>query len=96
MEKLNPKTDGASVDLTRDNIKTLKELFPEIVTEGKVDFDALREIMGDEIDERSERYSLKSMNVPNGTALRGTVKALHDGSHRLLRAAHSDHALRRV
>ena len=57
MKKLDPKTDGASKDITAENIEVLKGLFPECVTEGKVDFDVLRELLGDEIDDRPERYN---------------------------------------
>jgi len=57
MEKLDPERDGASPDIVEQNVEELKQLFPEIVTEGKVDFDALREILGDYTDEREERYS---------------------------------------
>ena len=31
--------DGKGMNILEENIKRLKELFPEIVTEGKVDFD---------------------------------------------------------
>lgn len=57
MDKLDPKNDGASKDITAENIDALKRLFPECVTEGKVDFDVLRELLGGEIDDRPERYS---------------------------------------
>jgi adenine-specific DNA-methyltransferase len=57
MKRLDPKTDGASADVTAEHIEALKALFPECVTEGKVDFDILRELLGDEIEERPERYS---------------------------------------
>jgi len=57
MDKLDPKADGASKDITAENIEALKRLFPECVTEGKVDFEVLRELLGDEIDDRPERYS---------------------------------------
>lgn len=57
MDKLDPKTDGASKDITAENIEALKRLFPECVTEGKVDFDVLRELLGGEIDDRPERYN---------------------------------------
>ena len=40
MEKLN----GTSMDLVQENIKKLKEIFPEIFIEGKIDFDLLRQI----------------------------------------------------
>jgi adenine-specific DNA-methyltransferase len=52
MEKLT-KT---SPDLESMNIEQLKELFPSVVTEGKIDFDKLRILLGDEIDESNEKY----------------------------------------
>lgn len=51
------KMDGKSMDLTKENIERMKELFPEIVTEGKVDFEKLKLILGENIDSNSERYS---------------------------------------
>jgi adenine-specific DNA-methyltransferase len=45
------------MDIVADNIRRLKKLFPETVTEGKVDFDALKEVLGNYIDGREERYS---------------------------------------
>ena len=45
------------MDIVADNISKLKELFPEVFTEGKVDFDALKEVLGGYIDGREERYS---------------------------------------
>ena len=46
-----------SLDLIKENVEKLKELFPEVFTEGKVDFEALREVLGDFIEKESERYS---------------------------------------
>ena len=40
MEKLN----GTSMDLVQENVKKLKEIFPEIFIEGRIDFDLLRQI----------------------------------------------------
>ena len=57
MDKLDPKIDGASADITAENIEALKVLFPECVTEGKVDFEVLRELLGSEVEDRPERYS---------------------------------------
>jgi len=57
MEKLDPERDGATPNIVEQNVEELKRLFPEIVTEGKVDFDTLREVLGDHMDEREERYS---------------------------------------
>ena len=40
MEKL----DGTSMNLVQENIKKLKEIFPEIFIEGRIDFDLLRQV----------------------------------------------------
>lgn len=57
MTKVIPAMDSTSADIVADNISKLKELFPEAFTEGKVDFDALKEVLGDYVDGRDERYS---------------------------------------
>ncbi len=54
---LETKLDGGSKDILNENIETLKELFPEIVSEDKIDFDKFKTIFGGEIDDSSERYS---------------------------------------
>lgn len=51
------KMTGESVDLTNENIEKIKELFPEILTDGgKVDFDMLKTILGEVVDTENERY----------------------------------------
>jgi adenine-specific DNA-methyltransferase len=65
IEKLNPGTDGTSKDLLAENIEKLRELFPEAFTESsdekgsrwKVNFDCLREILGNFVEEKQERYN---------------------------------------
>ena len=65
MDKLDPKQDGASPDIVQENIDKLCELFPDAFAEGsdrdgsrwKVDFDALRQILGDYVENERERYS---------------------------------------
>lgn len=42
MKKLN----GKSMDLVQENIKKLKEIFPEVFVEGEVNFGVLRQIFG--------------------------------------------------
>ena len=54
MKKLN----GKSMDLVQENIKKLKEIFPEVFVEGEVNFDVLRQIFGGGLDTSKERYSL--------------------------------------
>lgn len=51
------KLDGLSKDILKDNIPILKELFPEIVSEDKIDFKKLKLILGENIEESSERYN---------------------------------------
>lgn len=54
MEKLN----GQSADVIAENIDQLKTLFPEAFTEGKIDFDTLKQLLGGAIEEREEKYGL--------------------------------------
>jgi len=56
LTKNDPETRSA--DLIRDNVEQLKALFPEAVTEGRIDFHVLRQLLGDEVDERQEKYGL--------------------------------------
>lgn len=75
MEKL----DGLSLDLEKQNIDKLKELFPIAVEEGKINFDLLRAILGDEVDDSKEKYqftwkgkseSIKLAQTPSAATLR--------------------------
>jgi len=52
----NP-VERQSVDLVKENIARLKELFPEAVSEGKVDFEKLKATLGEIVDDKPERYS---------------------------------------
>lgn len=45
-----------SLNVVSDNISKLKELFPEVLTEGKIDFKVLQDILGNEIVEEEEFY----------------------------------------
>ena len=51
------KLNGESKDIVQNNISKLKKIFPEIVTENKIDFDKLKLILGNNIDDDSEKYS---------------------------------------
>jgi len=44
-------------NFTAERIEELKTLFPEIITESKIDFDKLKMALGKEVDGRPERYS---------------------------------------
>lgn len=53
MNKLN----GQSEDILKDNIAALRDLFPEVCCEGKVNFDKLKQVLGDYTDDSTERYN---------------------------------------
>jgi len=46
-----------SANLTEERLKYLKDLLPEAFSEGRVDFEKLRQALGDLVDDRPERYS---------------------------------------
>lgn len=75
MDKMTSK----SFDLTKSNIEKLKELFPNIVTEGKIDFDMLKLVLGDEVENSKEKYqftwkgktnAIKLAQAPSSATLR--------------------------
>lgn len=51
------KVDLASENLVDDRIDQMRELFPEVFSEGGIDFDKLRLELGDEVDDGDERYA---------------------------------------
>lgn len=53
---LDPET--ASADLVGTGQEAIKRLFPEAVTEGKIDFDVLKQLLGTAVEEREEKYGL--------------------------------------
>ena len=50
--------EGLSLDLVQDNISQLGQLFPEVIKEGKVDFEALHDLLGNYQVTAEERYCL--------------------------------------
>lgn len=52
--------DGASADVVQENVQHMKELFPDAFTENGVNFDTLRQLLGDlkVLDEGEEKYGL--------------------------------------
>lgn len=50
------KLPNSSLDITKDNIQKLKVLFPSVVNEGKIDFDSLKLLLGEEVISSKERY----------------------------------------
>lgn len=50
------KMSGTSMDIVADNIAKLKEIFPEVFCEDKVDYEKLQEVLGNYIEDKEERY----------------------------------------
>lgn len=50
------KLEGRTFNVVQDNITKLKELFPEIITEDKIDIDKLRIALGENVEKEKERY----------------------------------------
>jgi adenine-specific DNA-methyltransferase len=59
MRKLTPADpETKSADIVAENVARLRELFPEAFTEGKIDFEVLKQVLGGAVDEREEKYGL--------------------------------------
>lgn len=81
METEIVKINLESKDLVAERIEQVKTLFPEIVTEGEgsIDFEKLRLILGDEVNEGQERYAftwpgkadaIRQAQIPSTATLR--------------------------
>lgn len=73
------RIDSLSLNLEKNNIDKIKQLFPEAVEEGKINFDMLRAMLGDEVDDSKEKYqftwngkakSIKLAQTPSSATLR--------------------------
>jgi len=52
------KLEGTSLDITQTQIEKLKEAFPEVLTEGKIDWEKLKLTLGENVVLSGERYVL--------------------------------------
>ena len=50
--------EAQSADILAGNIEQLKTIFPEAFSEGKIDFEVLRQLLGGTVEEREEKYGL--------------------------------------
>ena len=67
MERItNQSAESKSLDITDANIEQLRQIFPEVFSEGKVDFEALKDALGGSINDTEESYQL-SWNGKNKT-----------------------------
>lgn len=51
------KLDGKTPDLAAENIAQLRQIFPDVFEEGKIDFDRLKQVLGEYVDDEKERYN---------------------------------------
>ena len=51
------KMDSNSLNISKLNLDKIKSIFPEAIVDGKIDFDRLRLLLGDDLDSSEERYS---------------------------------------
>jgi adenine-specific DNA-methyltransferase len=59
MQTLTPADpETKSADILAQNVEQLRALFPEAFTEGKIDFEVLKQLLGATVDEREEKYGL--------------------------------------
>jgi len=49
--------NGESSDIISENVKQLQQLFPEVFVEDSIDFEKLRTVLGEYVDEDEERYN---------------------------------------
>jgi adenine-specific DNA-methyltransferase len=50
--------EAKSADIVTGNVEALKALFPDAFSEGKIDFEVLKGLLGGAVDERDEKYGL--------------------------------------
>ncbi|ELI9017182.1 site-specific DNA-methyltransferase [Klebsiella pneumoniae] len=78
-------TELQSMNITEDNVSKLKSLFPEAFSEGSIDFDVLKQLLGANVDEKEERYGLNWHGKRQARQLaltpsRGTLRPCKDES----------------
>lgn len=49
--------EGTSMNIIADNLSKLKTIFPEVFTEGKIDFEKLQSVLGEYVESDNERYN---------------------------------------
>lgn len=58
IEKItNINPESKSLDLEAQNIEKLKQLFPDVFREDKIDFEALKAVLGEHVEDNEERYN---------------------------------------
>ncbi|MCC5917824.1 MAG: hypothetical protein JJU02_10930 [Cryomorphaceae bacterium] len=50
--------EGISLDVKKDQLEKLRKLFPEVFSEGKIDWEKLKATLGEDFTFSNERYVL--------------------------------------
>lgn len=59
MKKIEPNsTESQSTDIIAENLNQLKSMFPEVFQEGKVQFEVLKQLLGESVIQSDEKYEL--------------------------------------
>jgi adenine-specific DNA-methyltransferase len=83
MSKDKTKFVPGSVDLFKENIDKLKELFPQVVTDGEIDFEMLKSILDKNLADSKEKYqftwngksrTIKLAQSPSNATLLPSIK----------------------
>ena len=53
----NDKVSKESKDLVIENVEQIKKIFPEVVSEGKINLEKLKSILGQELDSKEDSYT---------------------------------------
>ena len=53
----NIKLNGQSKDIVSENISKIKEIFPNVIVDGRIDFEMLKSILGEDTNDAHERYA---------------------------------------
>lgn len=77
--KLFPEIENKSFNVDKERLEKLKELFPNIVSDGKIDWKTLKLMLGENITEEDERYrftwsgkskAIREVSIPTSNTLR--------------------------
>ena len=49
--------DGKTPDIAEENIQKLRQIFPDVFTEDKIDFEKLQQVLGEYVEDSNERYN---------------------------------------
>ena len=59
MNRIRPNDPATrTTDIVGENVSVLRAAFPEAFTEGRIDFEVLKQLLGGAVDEREEKYGL--------------------------------------